>query len=94
MGQLDKERAGNALQEGAFRQYLTASLPRQSPCNDTAGHVVRITAEEQAKDARAVASFVERMFALPDEDPPGAWEDAMRDLDAQRPFRKLFEGLL
>jgi hypothetical protein len=36
---------------------------------------------------------VERMLAMPDEDPPGAWEEAMRDLDAHRPHRKLFEGL-
>jgi hypothetical protein len=33
------------------------------------------------------------MLAMPDEDPPGAWEEAMRDLDAQRPHRKLLEGL-
>ena len=45
------------------------------------------------QDAKAIAAFVELMFALPDEDPPGAWEEAMRDLDAQRPHRKLFEGL-
>ena len=31
---------------------------------------------------------------MPDEDPPGAWEEAMRDLDAQRPHRKLFEGAM
>jgi hypothetical protein len=93
MGQLNKEPAENAIKEGAFQEYLKASPPRLLPCNDTMGRVVPITAEEQAKDARAVAGFVERMLALPDEDPPGAWEEAMRDLDAQRPFRKLFEGL-
>ena len=41
----------------------------------------------------AIADLVERMLAMPDEDPPGAWEEAMRDLDAHRPHRKLFEGL-
>ena len=56
-------------------------------------HVLPITPEEQARDARAIAAFVERMLAMPDEDPPRAWEEAMRDLDAQRPHRKLFEGL-
>jgi hypothetical protein len=50
-------------------------------------------AEEQARDAGAIADLVERMLAMPDEDPPGAWEEAMRDLDAQRPHRRLFEGL-
>ncbi len=52
-----------------------------------------MTPEEQARNARAIAAFVERMLAMPDEDPPGAWEEAMRDLDAHRPHRKLFEGL-
>jgi hypothetical protein len=32
--------------------------------------------------------------SMPDNDPPGAWEEAMRDLDAQRPHRKLFEGIV
>jgi hypothetical protein len=27
------------------------------------------------------------MLAMPDEDPPGAWEAAMRDLDAHCPHR-------
>jgi hypothetical protein len=29
---------------------------------------------------------------MPGEDLPGSWEEAMRDLDAQGPHRKLFEG--
>jgi hypothetical protein len=33
------------------------------------------------------------MLPMPDEDPPGAWEEAMRDPDEHRPHRKLFEGL-
>jgi hypothetical protein len=57
------------------------------------GGVRPISAEEQAVNARAVAELVERMLTMPDEDPPGAWEEAMRDLDAHRPHRKLFEGL-
>ncbi len=60
---------------------------------DTTRQVLPITPEEQARDARAIAELVERMLAMPDEDPPGAWEEAMRNLDAQRPHRKLFEGL-
>lgn len=63
------------------------------PCNDAHGRVLPITPEEQARNARAIAAFIERMKAMPDEDPPGAWEEAMRDLDAHRPHRKLFEGL-
>ena len=70
-----------------------ASSPHPVPCNDVTGRVLAITPEEQAQDAKAIAAFVELMFALPDDDPPGAWKEAMRDLDAQRPHRKLFEGL-
>jgi hypothetical protein len=66
---------------------------RHVPCNDPTGRVRAITPEEQAEKAQAIAAFVEKMLAMPDEDPPGAWEEAMRDLDAHRPHRKLFEGL-
>jgi hypothetical protein len=62
------------------------------PCNDATGRVRPISAEEQARKAQAIAAFVDLMLAIPDEDPPGAWEEAMRDLDAHRPHRKLFEG--
>jgi hypothetical protein len=70
-----------------------SATARPIPCNDATGRIRPITAEEQAEKARAVAAFVEKMLAMPDEDPPGAWEEAMRDLDAHRPHRKLFEGL-
>ncbi len=87
-------------QTGASRSTETAApgLPgaptgRRVPCNDATGRVRPISAEEQAQNARAIADLVERMLAMPDEDPPGAWEEAMRDLDAHRPHRKLFEGL-
>jgi hypothetical protein len=62
-------------------------------CNDLTGRVLPITPEEQAEDAKAIAPLVELMFALPDDDAPGAWEEAIRDLDAQRPHRKPFESL-
>ena len=70
-----------------------AAPTRPVSCNDSTGRVRPISAEEQAHDAKAIADLVERMLAMPDEDPPGAWEEAMRDLDAHRPHRKLFEGL-
>lgn len=70
-----------------------AAPARPVPCNDATGRVRPITSEEQARNAQAIAAFVELMLAMPDEDPPGAWEEAMRDLDAHRPHRKLFEGL-
>ncbi len=85
----DRHTAGDAMPQD---QELPAT-PRIVPCNDARGRVLPITPEEQARNARAIAAFIERMKAMPDEDPPGAWEEAMRDLDAQRPHRKLFEGL-
>ena len=63
------------------------------PCNDATGRVRPISAEEQARKAQAIAAFVDLMLAMPDEDPPGAGEEAMQDLDAHHPHRKLFEGL-
>jgi hypothetical protein len=93
MGLLDKEPDENAPKEAASRDDRQAPSARPLPCNDATGRVVPITPEEQARDARAIADLVERMLAMPDEDPPGAWEEAMRDLDAQRPHRRLFEGL-
>jgi hypothetical protein len=92
MGMLDKEHGADTDQEPGVQDVPRASSPRSVPCNDATGRVLPITPEEQAQDAQAIAAFVELMFALPDDDPPGAWEEATRDLDAQRPHRKLFEG--
>ena len=93
MGTLDEGLEVKPVKEGALQGHARACSPRRVPCNDATGRVLPITPEEQAQDAQAIAAFVELMFALPDDDPPGAWEEAMRDLDAQRPHRKLFEGL-
>jgi hypothetical protein len=93
MGTLDEGLDVNTVKEAALQGHTRASAPGRLPCNDATGRVLPITPEEQAQKARAVAVFVDRMLAMPDEDPPGAWEEAMRDLDAHRPHRKLFEGL-
>ncbi len=89
----DEETGESPSREAAPPDHPRATSVRPVPCNDATGRVRPISAEEQARNARAIAAFVERMLAMPDEDPPGAWEDAMRDLDAHRPHRKLFEGL-
>ena len=93
MGMLDEEPRANAAEEAALQGHARRSAPRRDPCNDATGRVLPITPEEQAQKALAIAGFVDKMLAMPDEDPPGAWEEAMRDLDAHRPHRKLFEGL-
>jgi hypothetical protein len=84
----DRDTASDATPRGPERQNAT---PRAA-CVDARGRVLPLTPEEQARNARAIAAFIEEMAAMPDEDPPGAWEEAMRDLDAHRPHRKLFEG--
>jgi hypothetical protein len=94
MGLLDQETDEIIVKEVALRDHPQVSSLRPLPCNDATGRVVSITPEGQAQDAKAIADLVERTLAMPDEDPPGAWEEAIRDLvDAQRPHRKLFEGL-
>jgi hypothetical protein len=93
MGTLDEGPDVNTDKEAALQGHARASSPPRVPCNDATGCVLPITPDEQAQKARAIAGFVDKMLAMPDEDPPGAWEEAMRDLDAHRPHRKLFEGL-
>jgi hypothetical protein len=83
----------NSASDAMSQDQERPAAPRIVPCNDAHGRVLPITPEEQARNARALAETIEWMLATPDEDPPGAWEEAMRDLDAHRPHRKLFEGL-
>jgi hypothetical protein len=49
---------------------------------------------EQALRVQAFDEAVKEFQSMPDNDPPGAWEEAMRDLDAHRPHRTLFDGIL
>lgn len=93
MGMLNEGPDVNAVGEAALPSHSRTSPPDRVPCSDSAGRILPITPEEQAQKTRAIAAFVDKMLSMPDEDPPGAWEEAMRDLDAHRPHRKLFEGL-
>ena len=93
MENFDEQTGASRSTETVSPELPSAPSGHRVPCNDTAGRIRPISAEEQARNVRAIADLVERMLAMPDEDPPGAWEEAMRDLDAHRPHRKLFEGL-
>ncbi len=93
MENLSEQSGSSHLTERALPDSPRAAPARPVPCNDATGRVRPISAEQQARNAQAIAAFVDLMLAMPDEDPPGAWEEAMRDLDAHRPHRKLFEGL-
>jgi hypothetical protein len=68
--------------------------PGTSRDGATAHRLSPITPVEQAKRVQAFEEVLQEFDLMPDNDPPGAWEEAMRDLDAQRPHRKLFEGIL
>ncbi len=74
------------------RSDATSPSVHRAAGNDASGRVLPITPEQRARNARAIADLVDMMLSMPDEDPPGAWEDAVRDLDAHRPHRRLFEG--
>ncbi len=77
MGRLDERPDVNTVKEADLEGHARASSQRRVPCNDATGRVLPITPEEQAQKARAIAAFVDKMLAMPDEDPPGAWEEAM-----------------
>jgi hypothetical protein len=70
-------------------------IPTFGPAKlDEQGRIV-MSDEEWAERADAIR----RMFAvwdtIPDDDPPGLWEEAMRNLDAGRPpGAKKFEGII
>jgi hypothetical protein len=93
MEKFDEQAGASRLTETASPELPSSPSGRRAPCNDATGRVRPISAEEQSRNAQAIAAFVDLMMAIPDEDPPGAWEEAMRDLDAHRRRRKLFEGL-
>jgi len=59
-----------------------------------AHRLLPITPDEQARRVQAFEEALQEFDSMPDNDPPGAWEEAMRDLDAHRPHRKLFEGIV
>jgi hypothetical protein len=67
----DKDRypASDAIPQNPESQ----AAPRIVPCNDARGGVLPITPEEQARNPRAIAAFIQEMKAMPDDDPPGAW---------------------
>ena len=49
---------------------------------------------EQAVRVEAFDEALKEFQSMPDNDPPGPWEEAMRDLNAHRPHRPLFDGIL
>jgi hypothetical protein len=60
---------------------------------DAQGRILPLTDEEWAARSAAAARALRALDRLPDDDPPGVFEGGMRDIDAHRPHRPLFEGM-
>lgn len=76
--------------EGAPAQTDPGSAQGDLASNGTSS----INSDEQARRVQAFEDALQEFRSMPDNDPPGAWEEAMRDLDAHRPHRKLFDGIV
>jgi hypothetical protein len=86
--------------EAAFDErvaaYLAEAQARPLPVSsvDASGRVRSLTAEEDKARIEAFARMMEKIRALPDDDPPDALEQMMRGIDENRPpGQKLFEGM-
>lgn len=74
------------------REELRASR-RGQPGYDAEGDRLPETAEERADRSERLRKLFESWEQQPDDDPPGAYEEALRAIDEERPHRKLFEGM-
>ena len=93
MGLLDKEPDENAPKEAASRDDRQAPSARPLPCNDATGRVVPMTPEEQARTPWPSPTWSSGCWPCLMKTHRGHGKKPMRDLDAQRPHRRLFEGL-
>jgi hypothetical protein len=62
------------------------------PGYDAEGNRLPETDEERAARSERLRRLFEEWAQQPDTDPPGAYEEALRAIDEERPHRKLFEG--
>jgi hypothetical protein len=67
-----------------------ARLP--APGFDAEGNLLPESDEERARRSESLRQLFEEWQRRFDDDPPGAYEEALRIIDAERPHRKLFEG--
>ena len=71
MGLHDEDPDRNRERDAMPQVQERPSTPRIVPSNDARGRILPITPEEQARNAMVIAAFIERMQAMPDEDPRG-----------------------
>jgi hypothetical protein len=72
---------------------LTSASPAPPSGCDANGRLLPISEEEQRVRAEAFARMIDEWRDLPEDDPPGSYEDALRGIDEGRPHRKLFQGM-
>jgi hypothetical protein len=60
---------------------------------DAQGRLIPLSPEERQARSAAVLRALRAITLIPDDDPPELSAEGMRDIDAHRPHRPLFEGL-
>jgi hypothetical protein len=57
------------------------------------GKIIPMTDEERRARCEAARQRLKEIAQMTDEDPPGSYEQFMRNLDEGRPHRPLFKGM-
>jgi hypothetical protein len=57
------------------------------------GKLPRLTDEERRRLIESARQRLAEIAEMTDDDPPGAFEEFMRNLDENRPHRPLFKGM-
>jgi len=62
-------------------------------CLGPDGKIRRISEEERRQRSDALRKTLDAIAHIPDDDPPGAFEEFMRGIDEGRPHRPMFKGM-
>ncbi len=80
--------------EARMAAYLARPRPLPRRSTDENGRLLPRTAEEQKEDAERARRSLERIKQMTSEDETDElWSEIYRNIDAERPHRKLFEGM-
>ena len=66
-------------------------LPKS--CLGPDGKIPAMTEEERHQRSEALRETLEAIAKMPDDDPPGSFEEFMRGIDEGRPHRPMFKGM-
>jgi hypothetical protein len=62
-------------------------------CLGPDGKIIRLTEEERKAWCEAARQRLAEIAQMPDDDPPGAFEEFMRGIDEGRPHRPMYKGM-